>query len=169
MPEERFDDISVPPERTTAGTILQRLIDGLGFRYRWATDGLREADFAFRPADDCMSTEELLQHILMLVTRADAVLGGGDQGSDPAKGMNSLKQATLQALARLSERVAEMDGAALDACKIKRKDTEMPFWYTINGPLADALTHVGQLNAWRRLNGNPTPGANLFVGKPPGA
>jgi hypothetical protein len=37
----------------------------------------------------------------------------------------------------------------------------------INGPLADALTHVGQINAFRRLAGNPTPKARLFTGEPP--
>jgi hypothetical protein len=42
-----------------------------------------------------------------------------------------------------------------------------PIWYLINGPLADALTHVGQINAWRRLAGNPCPKVSVFLGLPP--
>ena len=42
-----------------------------------------------------------------------------------------------------------------------------PFWHIINGPIADALTHVGQINSFRRLVGNPTPKAQVFLGIPP--
>ena len=42
-----------------------------------------------------------------------------------------------------------------------------PFWHMVNGPLADALTHVGQINTFRRLAGNPCPEANVFKGIPP--
>jgi hypothetical protein len=44
---------------------------------------------------------------------------------------------------------------------------EYPIWYLINGPLSDALTHVGQVASWRRINGNPISGANVFFGTPP--
>jgi len=37
----------------------------------------------------------------------------------------------------------------------------------INGPFSDALTHVGQVASWRRINGNPILGANVFFGTPP--
>jgi hypothetical protein len=39
------------------------LVDGIGFRYRWATEGIDEGSLGFRPAPDCMSLGELLQHI----------------------------------------------------------------------------------------------------------
>ena len=40
-----------------------------------------------------------------------------------------------------------------------------PFWYMLNGPIADALTHVGQITTWRRIAGNPQPnGVNVFKG-----
>ena len=44
---------------------------------------------------------------------------------------------------------------------------DRPFWHIINGPLSDALTHVGQINSFRRLAGNPVSGANVFTGTPP--
>ncbi|MCK5671198.1 hypothetical protein KAI10_07435, partial [Candidatus Bathyarchaeota archaeon] len=46
-------------------------------------------------------------------------------------------------------------------------EREFPVWNLINGPLSDALTHVGQIASWRRMNGNPIPGARVFHGEPP--
>jgi hypothetical protein len=43
----------------------------------------------------------------------------------------------------------------------------LPFWHIINGPVSDALGHVGQINMARRLMGKPTPEANVFRGDPP--
>ena len=50
---------------------------------------------------------------------------------------------------------------------VKRDGSIWPVWNIMNGPLADALTHVGQINAWRRLNGNPVAPAAVFTGTPP--
>jgi len=36
----------------------------------------------------------------------------------------------------------------------------------MNGPLADAIYHVGQIVVFRRANGNPqNPRVNVFMGK----
>ncbi|MHC4608217.1 MAG: hypothetical protein ACYTAF_15010 [Planctomycetota bacterium] len=43
---------------------------------------------------------------------------------------------------------------------------DLPFWNLINGPISDALTHVGQINALRRQAGKPAAGANVFLGIP---
>ena len=38
--------------------------------------------------------------------------------------------------------------------------------YLMNGPLLDALTHVGQILSFRRTSGNPQEaGVNVFLGK----
>lgn len=34
---------------------------------------------------------------------------------------------------------------------------EMTSFHFINGPIADALTHLGQIVSWRRINGNTQP------------
>ena len=54
------------PETYTAGTVAARLIDGLGFRYYWATEGLRPEDLQFRPNEAARTTEETLDHIYEL-------------------------------------------------------------------------------------------------------
>jgi hypothetical protein len=47
-------------------------------------------------------------------------------------------------------------------------NSQYSFWYSLNGPLADALSHVGQILSWRRILGNPQRvGVNVFLRKPP--
>ena len=44
--------------------------------------------------------------------------------------------------------------------------SEFPFWNQINGPIADALWHCGQVITFRRSSGNPyNSKANVFSGK----
>lgn len=164
-----YHEIPVPSERVSAGTVLARFVDGLGFRYRWATEGLRSEDLDFNPGAECMSLRKLLQHVLGLVGFADACLGGSERGKPgEIEDLETLREQTLVRTQALSDRLKEMDDGTLAGFAVPRKGEEpLPFWYMLNGPLADALTHVGQINTWRRLNGNPWPSANVFMGKPP--
>ena len=46
------------------------------------------------------------------------------------------------------------------------KQSVSPFWNLLNGPLADALWHTGQVVAFRRASGNPIDGrVSVFQGK----
>ena len=46
------------------------------------------------------------------------------------------------------------------------KTSSFPFWHVINGPISDALYHVGQLVSFRRTTGNPlNSNVNVFMGK----
>ena len=54
------------PESYTAATVAARMIDGLGFRYYWATESLREEDLNFKPNEDARTSLETLDHILSL-------------------------------------------------------------------------------------------------------
>ena len=41
-----------------------------------------------------------------------------------------------------------------------------PYWHMFNGPIADALYHVGQVVSFRRTSGNPMNSkVNVFMGK----
>src|SRR5690242_15943773 len=55
----------IPPaaESFTAGTVASRMVDGLGFRYYWATEGLRPEDLSFKPSKDARTSEETIAHI----------------------------------------------------------------------------------------------------------
>jgi hypothetical protein len=77
---------------------------------------------------------------------------------------------TLASLERIRGNFLERGDAGLEDIRIvgsSRPGDDRPFWNMINGPLADALTHVGQINTYRRMNGNPTPRADVFRGRPP--
>ena len=44
--------------------------------------------------------------------------------------------------------------------------SEFPFWNLINGPISDAIYHVGQIVSFRRTSGNPIEkGVNVFLGE----
>ena len=50
--------------------------------------------------------------------------------------------------------------------KNDKGSTEFPFWNNINGPIADAIWHTGQVVLLRRASGNPfNSKASVFTGK----
>jgi hypothetical protein len=50
-----------------------------------------------------------------------------------------------------------------DAILASDGEIHMPIERLLQGPVVDALTHVGQLAMLRRLSGSPTRGENFFV------
>lgn len=53
--------------------------------------------------------------------------------------------------------------AAFDAYLASDKPLHAPAEKLFQGPVADALTHVGQIAVMRRLAGSPVKGENYFV------
>ena len=158
---ERYYKIPHYPETTSGTAILVRLLDGLGFRFRWSTEGLRNNDYNYRPASDCMNIKELVQHIWGLINWVCLSLGHMEfkREDEPLLIRNDiLEMIYVLRESLISLRDEELCGVTIDG---------KPFWYIINGPLADALTHVGQINSFRRMAENPAPKARVFLGIPP--
>jgi hypothetical protein len=63
-----YREIPAYPENYSGENVVARMIDGLGFRFYWATEGLRPEDLAFRPTPESRSSEETIDHILGLST-----------------------------------------------------------------------------------------------------
>lgn len=174
-----YREIPPPPERLDGVSVLARLVDGLGFRYRWATEGLRAPDLAFRPSAGSMSIGEVLQHALGLVVWVEGSLRRSPKHEPEGlmdtvpvaseEGLEALRRETLETLVRLRALLLEKGDAALAEVTIIGTPAKgpQPFWSAINGPLADFLTHVGQIASWRRTAGNPAPAADVFRGLPP--
>jgi uncharacterized damage-inducible protein DinB len=140
------------------------MVEGLAFRYRWATENLSEENIKFKPHPTSMSIEEVNAHIFDLVDSTNRVFGGEKQNKDSLNSFQKLRIKSLNILADLSERLKEMSDEDLSEIE-KNTSRKLPFWYWINGPLADALTHVGQITSWRRIAGNPQlKGINVFIG-----
>ena len=149
------------PDRVSAGSVVARLLDGLGFRFYWATEGLSPEDYGFRPAPDTMSIGELVLHVWDLV----AWVGSSSLGKAYEKPRDA-QAARVEALKIINDlRGTFLAMGEEDISKLKIRDK--PFWHIINGPFSDALTHTGQINSFRRLAGNPCSGANVFLGEPP--
>ena len=159
-----FEDISKTPNDLTDTNTLLRMVEGLAFRYRWATENLSEENIKFKPHPTSMSIEEINAHIFDLVDSTNRVFGGEKQNKDSLNSFHKLRIKSLNILADLSERLKEMSDEDLSEIG-KNTSRKLPFWYWINGPLADALTHVGQITSWRRIAGNPQlKGINVFIG-----
>jgi hypothetical protein len=156
------------PEEKSATSTIARFIDGLGFRYQLATEGLTEQDIQFRPVEGSMDMMELLDHIYRMAVFTNRFFGGPIDKAQKLESFSELRSHTLNLYAELSSRLKKMEDTELDKFNLNGRFgvDHFPFWYFLNGPIADALTHVGQITSWRRINGNPQPkGANVFLGK----
>lgn len=158
------------PEAYTAEAVAARMIEGLGFRYYWATEGLRPEDLEYRPSEDARSAFETLVHIHGLtITIRNSVFQRPNDGSEPTpENFEGLRRATLRNLWDASQRLRSGQ-VKLEDCKIvfQRPDgnREVPFWNNINGPIADAIWHCGQIVSFRRASGNPISNKiNFFTG-----
>lgn len=164
--------IPTPPEEYNAATVLSRLMDGLGFRYHWATDGLTEEVLAYRPETTCRSVREILHHIRAIVDMIEhSVMSERYQLPEPHLPDNAdVRGETLSAISRVSATLRASDPTRLAEFEARfrmdENDMDFPFWNTINGTMSDAIYHVGQVVAYRRAAGLPIDqGVDVFVGK----
>ena len=61
-----FYEISNYPESYSEAEMVGRMIDGLGFRYYWATEGLTDKDLNFRLPNDSRSSIETVVHLSLI-------------------------------------------------------------------------------------------------------
>ena len=160
------------PESYTAATVTARLIDGLGFRYHWASEALNEEDLAYRPDSTARSSMETMEHIYGLSV---TILNGiKDQPNiRPYEEVNhsweEMRAHTLdnfKSAADLMRTMPDQDLAELEITFQRGdKKSSFPFWHQFNGPIADAIWHVGQVVTFRRASGNPIDSrVNVFMG-----
>lgn len=155
-----YDKIPDAPESYTAGSIVSRMIDGLGFRYYWATYGLRAEDLQYRPSKMARTSEETLDHILSLSqVILNSALGVPNTASLPEMTFEEKRKRTLLNLQQASAIFIKVEDLSKFTIVFGSGDKkiEFPFWNQINGPISDALWHVGQIVSFRRASGNPFP------------
>ncbi|MDA8889696.1 hypothetical protein N9I77_02120 [Cyclobacteriaceae bacterium] len=165
-----YKEIPSYPANYTQGTVISRMIDGLGYRYYWATENLRRSDFDFRPDTLARSTFETMEHIYGL---SFMILNASKNQVNERRNLfqmtaNELRSATLDNLKLASEEIVLVD--SMEELNILFQSSTgrkaLPFWHVLNGPLADAIYHTGQMVSFRRTSGNPmNPKVNVFMGK----
>ena len=160
-----YDELPAFPTEISATNTIARLVDGLAFRYRWATEDLTENFMQFKPVESSMSAGEVMYHIYNLAFSANRTFGGNPEHDKTTRSLEELRTQTLGLYHDLSLRLRSMQDDEL-ALSVENNPKGFPFWFWLNGPIADALTHVGQITSWRRMDGNPQPtGVNVFLGK----
>ena len=165
-----YKEIPSYPANYTQSTVVSRMIDGLGYRYYWATENLRALDLDFKPDTLARSTFETMEHIYGLSFMIlNASKNQVNERRDPVQmTAKDLRLATLYNLKSASEAMALVEN--LDELTILFEGSTgreaLPFWHVLNGPLADAIYHTGQMVSFRRTSGNPmNPKVNVFMGK----
>lgn len=161
------------PAQYTAESVVARMIDGVGFRFYWATEGLRPEDLAFRPSKEARTSEETIDHILglsnvILNALLNKVNTRTGEETSPLT-FDVKRQKTLENLKKASDILRGGKQRLEDSKMVFKngdKTTEFPFWNEINGPISDALWHIGQVVSFRRSSGNPFNGkASVLEGK----
>lgn len=136
---------------TESRRLLQHFLAALAYRTQKALRDAPDGFADFRAAPTSRTPYELLWHMTGLMGYARTMLNGGAFEPPRLPGLAeevARFHATLEALHR------DFENAALSA---KISDTQF-----LQGPLADAMTHAGQLAFLRRLHGSPVPSENFI-------
>lgn len=160
-----FKELSSYPEEFTANNLTARMIESLGFRYYWASEGFTESDLAFKLTEDTRSIKATLDHIydLSLIIRNSAEKLMNKRSERPEMNYEEVRSATLQNLNVAMEIIGRSEG--MEEFEILFPSGSYPFWNQINGPISDAIWHCGQLAILRRASGNPINSkVNHFTG-----
>ena len=136
---------------TESRRLLRHFLAALAYRTQKA---LRDAPPEFaghRAAPAARTPFELLWHMTGLIGYARTMFHGGDYAPP--------RLPDLQAeVARFHAQLEALDRDFADATLEARISDEQ----FLHGPLADAMTHVGQLALLRRLHGEPVPPENFI-------
>jgi hypothetical protein len=131
--------------------MLRHFLAALAYRTQKA---LRDApdDFGtFAPAPGVRSPMELVRHMTSVLGYARTMFVGGHYRPDS---LDSLQAEVDRFHAMLGDLADHIDSSAplVEGLSLER---------LLQGPFADAMTHVGQLALLRRLRGSPVPPENF--------
>jgi hypothetical protein len=131
--------------------LLRHALATLAYRGGKAVRGAPDAFAGFHPAATSRTPVQILAHIGDLLDWALALARGKEAWKDAAP------LAWPDEVSRFYDGLARLD-AELAAEDPKGATAEQ----LLQGPIADALTHVGQLTQLRRLAGSPIRGENYL-------
>ena len=168
-----FFEISSEKNHYTSVNIIYRLIEGVGFRYYWASKDLKKKDLDYKPSSSSISSYETLEHIYVLSeTIMNSALNkvNNRPTEKTPKSYNELREGTLMNLQKFNDIILSKNEDDLKRIKIifnrGGREASFPFWNLLNGQIADMIYHTGQIVSFRRTTGNPIQkGVNVFLGK----
>jgi hypothetical protein len=157
-----MDSFSIPPhpEEINAQNILIRLVDSIKFRFQLAILDLNIEDYDFKINPTGKSLGELLVHIYKLqVTTLSAF--HADHLYPPNGPIESVTDDTILILNSIRLKLLNIHELS-DFNKVTIQT--LSFWNLINGPLADTLTHIGQINMIKRALAKPVRKSLMLKG-----
>jgi len=135
-----------------ARQLLRHTLATLAYRGSKALRGAPDGFSSFTCAGGCRSAGQILAHIGDLLEWGLATVSGKEKWN--ASNVQHWHEDVKRFHAAL---------AALDAYLASDKPLYAPIGKLFQGPVADALTHVGQIAVLRRLAGSPVKGENYFL------
>jgi len=153
LPYSKLEDIEGD---YSAGRVAARLVDGLGFRFYWATEGLKEEDINIKQKADVRSIQENVDHIYELTMLITNSVFNEKNRVDLELSFIDKRKKILLNLERVSNRLFNSTDEQIEDYSIKFNGRSvLPFYNMINGPISDAIWHCGQIVMLRRMAGNP--------------
>lgn len=161
------------PSDHSSGNIVARMIDGLGYHYYWASKDLTATDLEYKPSADGRTTLETLQHIyglslsILNAPKREANIRPMDLTGHSYEALrkmtlNNLQEASSLFLGKTADDIQQYEVSF----KRGEKQFDFAFWHLLNGQLADAIYHTGQIVMLRRASGNPVDSKmDVFMGK----
>jgi hypothetical protein len=131
--------------------VLRHLVATIAFRASRSLKGTPEGFDSVRLEGGGMTAAELLLHMTNVMAFALSVVTGAERVKHDLLDWQAQVERFYHLLAQVDGKLSE--GAVLEPGMDLR---------LVQGPLADALTHVGQLHAMRRQAGSPVPPANYI-------
>jgi hypothetical protein len=130
--------------------LMRHVLATVAYRAARALDGAAEGFAGFDGAG--RTPEQILAHMGDLFDWALSMAKGDQRWTPvPPRGWAEEKQRFFAAL------------TAFDAYLASDQPVHAPLERLLQGPVTDALTHVGQLAMMRRLAGSPARGENFYV------
>ena len=131
---------------------LRHLLATIAYRGAKAVRGAPASFAAFKASPKSRTPHEILAHIGDLMAWGRGMVSGEPKWSDGALGTWD------EQCARFHRELAAFDAALQGEAPLAKE------WKRIaQGPLADALQHVGQITMLRRVAGAPILGENYFL------
>ena len=156
-----FKNINSYPQKITVPSSICRMVDGVGFRYYWATNNLNEKTYLFKPGENRWTVRDTISHIWDTSNWIISSLAN-EEYEKPDNSV-SLRDSVLQILYKIRSFFAVLNDNDLEEISISKA----PFWNLINGPIEDIISHVGAIDNMRRTAGDAPIEPRFFYGTPP--
>ena len=159
--------VPIAPNQFNGSGVIQRMVDGILVRYTIVTEDISEAAINYQATPESMSMIDLQKHILGLLNWVSKVMGMvKDPNQKRAETFEEYQKQIKTTCTLLSAHIASLTDEEISSKTVylKRSDTHYSIYYIINGPLSDAISHIGQIATWRRIAGNPIPRISPFTG-----